>query len=55
MLGIGGDEVVQALLVLMATGAPYGTLARTVFIHPTVTELLPTTLSNLDPLESEAS
>ena len=52
VLGIRGDEVVHTLLTLMATGAPYTVLARTVFIHPTVTELVPSTLQNLVPLEA---
>lgn len=52
--GIGGDEVVHTLLMLMAAKAPYTLLSQTVFIHPTVSELLPSTVQNLVPLE-EAS
>ncbi len=51
ILGVNGDEVVQALLPPMTAKVPYTALARTVFIHPTVTELIPTTLQNLAPLE----
>ena len=51
VLGIRGDEVVHTLLVLMAADAPYTVLSRAVLVHPTVSELLPTTLQNLVPLE----
>ncbi|MFT7679456.1 MAG: pyruvate/2-oxoglutarate dehydrogenase complex dihydrolipoamide dehydrogenase (E3) component [Planctomycetota bacterium] len=51
ILGIGGDEVVQSMLPMMYAGTPYTVMARAVHIHPTVTELLPTTLQNLAPLE----
>lgn len=50
ILGIGGDEVVQSLLQLMAAGTPYTSMMHTVHIHPTVTELLPTLLADLKPL-----
>ncbi len=50
ILGIGGDEVVQSLLQLMAAGTPYTTMMNTMHIHPTVTELLPTLLADLKPL-----
>jgi len=51
ILGIGGDEVVHSLLQLMAAGTPYTTMMETVHIHPTVTELLPTLLAGLKPLD----
>lgn len=50
ILGIGGDEVVQSLLQLMAAGTPYTTMMHTMHIHPTVTELIPTLLADLKPL-----
>ena len=50
ILGIGGDEVVHTLLAMMYAKAPYTVLARAVPIHPTVAELLPTVLQNLEPL-----
>ena len=53
ILGIRGDEVVQTLLALMYAKAPYSLLARSVFIHPTVTELLPSALQQLTALEEE--
>lgn len=51
VLGIGGDEVVHSLLQLMAAGTPYTTMMRTVHIHPTVSELIPTMLGELRPLD----
>ncbi len=51
ILGIGGDEVVQVLLQLMAARTPYTTMVETVHIHPTVSELLPTLLGDLKPLD----
>jgi pyruvate/2-oxoglutarate dehydrogenase complex dihydrolipoamide dehydrogenase (E3) component len=49
ILGTGGDEVVHGLLDLMYAKAPYDVLQRSVPIHPTVSELLPTTLAALGP------
>ena len=51
ILGIGGDEIVHTLLDTMYAGAPYTVIQRAVHIHPTVTELIPTMLGNLKPLE----
>ena len=50
ILGIGGDEVVHSLLDVMYAGAPYSVIQRAVHIHPTVTELIPTLLGDLQPL-----
>ena len=50
ILGINGDEVVHSLLGLMYADVPYTVMQRAVHIHPTVTELLPTLLSDLRPL-----
>ncbi|MBX6323518.1 MAG: FAD-dependent oxidoreductase, partial [Rhodospirillaceae bacterium] len=49
-LGIEGDEVVQLLLSLMYAGAGAAVIERAMYIHPTVSELLPTLLGNLEPL-----
>jgi len=49
ILGTGGDEVVQILLDMMYAKAPYTTIQRSMHIHPTVAEFLPTVLSNLQP------
>jgi len=51
LLGVDGDEAVHALLCLMYSGQPISTVQRAVFIHPTVSELLPTLLQSLRPLE----
>ena len=51
ILGLSGDEVVHCLLDVMYAKAPYTTISRAVHIHPTVTELVPTTLQSLRPLE----
>lgn len=51
ILGIGGDEVVHSLLDIMYAKAPYTVISRAVHIHPTVSELIPTTLQDLRPLE----
>ncbi|MDP6817928.1 MAG: FAD-containing oxidoreductase [Alphaproteobacteria bacterium] len=51
ILGIGGDEVIHSLLDVMYTGAPYTVIQRAMHIHPTVSELIPTMLGNLQPLE----
>jgi hypothetical protein len=40
-------------LDLMAADAPYTVMQRAVHIHPTVSELLPTVLSTLQPLDPE--
>jgi len=50
ILGVGGDEVIHAILDVMSAKAPYDTLARTMHIHPTVSELLPTLLQEMQPL-----
>jgi len=51
ILGVGGDEVVHCILDLMAAKAPYTTMTHTVHIHPTVSELVPTMLEGLKPLQ----
>ncbi len=51
ILGIGGDEVIHSVLDVMYAGAPYSVIQRAVHIHPTVTELIPTLLGDLKPLE----
>jgi pyruvate/2-oxoglutarate dehydrogenase complex dihydrolipoamide dehydrogenase (E3) component len=55
ILGIGGDEVVQAFLGVMNAGAPYTAISRAVHVHPTVAEYLPVLLGYLKPLAQEAA
>jgi pyruvate/2-oxoglutarate dehydrogenase complex dihydrolipoamide dehydrogenase (E3) component len=50
ILGVGGDEVIHSLLDLMYAKAPYTVMQRAMHIHPTVSELLPTMLGELEPL-----
>lgn len=50
LLGIEADEVVHALLDIMAADQPYTVIQRCVPIHPTVSELIPTLLGTLTPL-----
>lgn len=51
VFGINGDEVVQSLLDVMYADAPYTVVSRAVHIHPTITELIPTMLQGLRPLD----
>jgi pyruvate/2-oxoglutarate dehydrogenase complex dihydrolipoamide dehydrogenase (E3) component len=50
ILGTGGDEAIHSILDVMYTGAPYTTIQRSVHIHPTVSELIPTVFGELKPL-----
>lgn len=50
ILGLAGDEVVHVLLDAMAAGNTATALARTMHIHPTVSELVPTLLQELEEL-----
>jgi pyruvate/2-oxoglutarate dehydrogenase complex dihydrolipoamide dehydrogenase (E3) component len=51
ILGINGDEAVHTLLDVMYAKAPYTVIQCAVHIHPTVAELIPTMLGELEPLE----
>jgi pyruvate/2-oxoglutarate dehydrogenase complex dihydrolipoamide dehydrogenase (E3) component len=51
ILGVGGDEAIHEILDVMSAKAPYTTLARTMHIHPTVSELIPTMLQEMSPLQ----
>jgi pyruvate/2-oxoglutarate dehydrogenase complex dihydrolipoamide dehydrogenase (E3) component len=55
ILGTGGDEAIHCILDTMYAGAEYTTLARAVHIHPTVSELIPTLLQGLKPLEESSA
>ena len=50
ILGVGGDEAIHCILDVMSAKAPYTTLSRTMHIHPTVCELIPTMLQEMSPL-----
>jgi pyruvate/2-oxoglutarate dehydrogenase complex dihydrolipoamide dehydrogenase (E3) component len=49
ILGTGGDEAIHGVLDIMNAGVPYDVLERAVPIHPTVSELIPTMLSEMRP------
>jgi pyruvate/2-oxoglutarate dehydrogenase complex dihydrolipoamide dehydrogenase (E3) component len=51
LLGVGCDEAIHGLLDVMYAEKPYTTISRAVHIHPTVSELIPTLLQGLKPLE----
>lgn len=53
ILGTGGDEVIHSILDVMYAKAPYTVIQRAMHIHPTVSELVPTMLADLKPLEEE--
>jgi len=55
ILGVGGDEVIHSILDIMYAKAPYTVMQRAVHIHPTVSELIPTMLGELKPLEPRNS
>jgi pyruvate/2-oxoglutarate dehydrogenase complex dihydrolipoamide dehydrogenase (E3) component len=50
LLCVEADEVIHSLLDVMAAGAPYTLIQRTMHIHPTVSELIPTLLEDIAPL-----
>jgi pyruvate/2-oxoglutarate dehydrogenase complex dihydrolipoamide dehydrogenase (E3) component len=51
ILGTGGDEAIHGLLDIINAGVTYDVLQRAVPIHPTVSELIPTLLSEMKPAE----
>jgi pyruvate/2-oxoglutarate dehydrogenase complex dihydrolipoamide dehydrogenase (E3) component len=55
ILGTGGDEAIHSILDVMYAKAPYTVIQRAVHIHPTVSELIPTMLGELQPLSNAAA
>jgi pyruvate/2-oxoglutarate dehydrogenase complex dihydrolipoamide dehydrogenase (E3) component len=51
IFGVGGDEIINTVALLMQTGLSYKALQKTVLVHPTVAELLPWILKDLKPLD----
>jgi pyruvate/2-oxoglutarate dehydrogenase complex dihydrolipoamide dehydrogenase (E3) component len=49
ILGTGGDEAIHGVLDIMNAGVTYDVLQRAVPIHPTVSELIPTLLGDVQP------
>ncbi|HVH91290.1 MAG TPA: FAD-containing oxidoreductase, partial [Candidatus Acidoferrum sp.] len=54
ILGTGGDEVIHSILDVLYAKAPYTVIRRAMHIHPTVSELVPTMLGELQPLSGTA-
>jgi pyruvate/2-oxoglutarate dehydrogenase complex dihydrolipoamide dehydrogenase (E3) component len=53
ILGVGGDEAIHGVLNIMNADVPYDVLERAVPIHPTVSELIPTMLGEMHPIEEK--
>jgi len=51
LFGTGGDEAVHCILTAMYAKQPASLLTHSMHIHPTVAELIPTTLEDLKPLD----
>ncbi|MEO8366568.1 MAG: FAD-containing oxidoreductase [Pseudoxanthomonas sp.] len=51
ILGIGGDEAIHGLVDMMSVGATATRMRQVMPIHPTVSELIPTMLSEIGPAE----
>lgn len=47
ILGLNGDEAIHCIVDTMNANLPYTTIQRSVHIHPTVAELIPTVLGEL--------
>ena len=50
LLGSEADEAIHCIIDVMSAGVPYTAIRRAVHIHPTVSELIPTLLGELQPL-----
>ena len=55
ILGTGGDEVIHSILDVMYAKAPWTVIRGAMHIHPTVSELVPTMLSELRPMDTTAA
>jgi len=51
ILGPGGDEVIHSILDVMYAKAPWTVIRGAMHIHPTVSELVPTMLGELKPMD----
>jgi pyruvate/2-oxoglutarate dehydrogenase complex dihydrolipoamide dehydrogenase (E3) component len=51
ILGTGGDEAIHGVLDIMNARVPCDLLQRAVPIHPTVSELIPTMLGEMEPAQ----
>jgi pyruvate/2-oxoglutarate dehydrogenase complex dihydrolipoamide dehydrogenase (E3) component len=55
ILGTGGDEAIHGILDVMNARIPYTVLQRSMPIHPTVSELIPTLLGEMTSAPSKRS
>jgi pyruvate/2-oxoglutarate dehydrogenase complex dihydrolipoamide dehydrogenase (E3) component len=51
ILGTGGDEAIHGVIDVMQAGVPFDVLQRTMGIHPTVSELIPTMLGEMQSVQ----
>jgi pyruvate/2-oxoglutarate dehydrogenase complex dihydrolipoamide dehydrogenase (E3) component len=49
--GVEGDEAIHTFIDIMTAGAPYPTLQYAMHVHPTISELVPTLLDGLKPMQ----
>ena len=49
ILGVGGDEAIHGIIDVMSADVPYTKLQQAVPIHPTVSELIPTVIGDMQP------
>ncbi|ACC70678.1 FAD-containing oxidoreductase [Paraburkholderia phymatum] len=49
--GVDGDEAIHTFVDIMTARAPYTTLQYAMHIHPTISELVPTLLAGLAPMQ----
>jgi pyruvate/2-oxoglutarate dehydrogenase complex dihydrolipoamide dehydrogenase (E3) component len=54
ILGTGGDEAIHGILDAMNARVPYTQLKWAVPIHPTVSELIPTLLGEMKPVQPQS-
>ncbi|MEZ5047184.1 MAG: L-histidine N(alpha)-methyltransferase [Chitinophagaceae bacterium] len=47
ILGTGGDEIITSILNVMNSKMPYKLIRDSIVLHPTISELIPTTLEKL--------
>jgi len=50
ILGLNGDEAIHCIIDIMSADLPYTAIQRSVHIHPTVAELIPTVFGDLGPV-----
>lgn len=53
VLGVGGDEIISGFLNAMYGNLKYEVIRDSVQVHPTVSELIPTMLENLEPVDDK--